>query len=184
MMKKLEIFSCLLSFILLLLAACSPVRVLETEAKEGFQLSNYSTFDFYEVEATGEELGNYASELDYLKSQIAQELQKRGLQQSTTAPDLKVNIGVAVAEKVQTREKNLTTDPITYIGQRRYTWKAEEVVVRRYQQGTLSLHLVNNAQNELVWQGSAEGVLPDDNKEKLQERINEGVQKLVKEIPQ
>ncbi|AKD05229.1 DUF4136 domain-containing protein [Pontibacter korlensis] len=168
----------------LFLAACSPVRVLESEADEGFRLSNYKTFNFFEVETSGEALQPYASQLDYLKQEIVQQLEQRGLQQSSSEPDLNINLGVVVAEKVQTRQTNILTDPPFYIGQRRYTWKSRDVEVGRYQQGTLSLHLVDNARNELVWQGAAEGAVPDDNAAKLQERIREGVQKLIQEIPQ
>ncbi|OKL40563.1 DUF4136 domain-containing protein [Pontibacter flavimaris] len=168
----------------LLVAACSPVRVLDVEADQGFHLSNYKTFDFYEVESSGVELEPYASQLDHVKQEISRQLEQRGLSRSTAQPDLKINLGVVVAEKVQTRETNILTDPPFYMGQRRYTWKSEEIEVRRYQQGTLSLHLVDNARNELVWQGAAEGVIPDDNSAKLQKRISEGIQKLIQEIPQ
>lgn len=174
----------LLSLLLAGMVSCSPVRVLETEADQGFQLSNYQTFDFYEVEASGNALAPYALQLDYLKQEIADQLQQRGLTRSSTNPDLKVNLGIVVAEKVQTRQTNILTDPPYYIGQRRYTWRTREVEAGRYKQGTLSLHLVNNAENELVWQGAAEGVLPDDNTAKVQKRISEGVQKLVEKIPQ
>lgn len=107
----------------LALAACSPVRVLDTEAEEGFRLSGYKTFDFFEVDATGVELEPYTPQLDRVKQEIARQLEQRGLHQNAAAPDLKINLGVVVAEKVQTRETNILTDPPFYIGQRRYTWE-------------------------------------------------------------
>ncbi|WP_266206230.1 DUF4136 domain-containing protein [Pontibacter kalidii] len=174
----------LLSMLCLLVAACSPVRVLDVEADEGFRLSNYKTFDFYEVETSGVELEPYAPHFDQVKQEVTQQLERRGLSRSSTQPDLKINLGVVVAEKVQTRETNILTDPPFYMGQRRYTWKSEEIEVRRYQQGTLSQHLVDNARNELVWQGAAEGVVPDDNSAKLQKQIREGLHKLIQQIPQ
>ncbi|MCX2740227.1 DUF4136 domain-containing protein [Pontibacter anaerobius] len=173
-----------LTILILTAAACSTVRVLDTEAEQGFQLSEYKTFDFYDVEASGVELEPYTPQLDHVKEEITKQLEQRGLSRSTAQPDLKINLGVVVAEKVQTRETNILTDPPFYMGQRRYTWKSEEVVVRRYREGTLSMHLVDNARNELVWQGAAEGVIPDDNSAKLQNRISKGIQKLIQEIPQ
>ncbi|HEY4651311.1 MAG TPA: DUF4136 domain-containing protein [Pontibacter sp.] len=172
------------AFCMVFIVACSPVRVLDTEAEQGFSLSKYKTFDFYEVDASGDALEPNTPQLEYLKQEIVQQLQQRGLQQSTASPELKVNLGIVVADKVQTRETSFIPDAPRYIGQRRYSWKSEEVVVDKYKQGTLSLHLVDNASNKLVWQGAAEGVLPERNTEKLQERITEGVQKLVQEIPQ
>ncbi|WP_276496491.1 DUF4136 domain-containing protein [Pontibacter litorisediminis] len=182
--QTIKIHLLLLSVLSLVAAACSPVRVLDTEAEEGFQLSSYKTFDFYEVDASGMELEPYNRQLEYVKQEIAQQLQQRGLTRRSSSPELKVNLGIVVAEKVQTRETNILTDPPYYMGQRRYTWKSEEVEVRRYNEGTLSLHLVDNARNELVWQGAAEGAIPDDNTQKLQRRISQGIQKLIAKIPQ
>ncbi|GHA54829.1 hypothetical protein GCM10007389_02700 [Pontibacter akesuensis] len=157
--------------------------MLDTEADAGFQLRNYSTFDFYQVEASGDALEPYGPQLAFLKQEITQQLQQRGLTRTSSNPDLKINLGIVVAEKVQTRETNIQTDPPFYMGQRRYSWRSREVETGRYQQGTLSVHLVDNARNEMVWQGAAAGVVPDDNTAKLQKRISEGVQKLIELIP-
>ncbi|MEJ8802111.1 DUF4136 domain-containing protein [Pontibacter sp. H249] len=170
-------------FLCLLVAACSPIKLLDSEADDGFRLSNYKTFDFYDVEASGDALQPYGAQLDFLQEQITQQLEQRGLRRSSESPDLKVNLGIVVAEEIQTRETNILTDPPFYVGQRRYTWKSRDVEVGRYQQGTLSLHLVDNKRNELVWQGAAQGVVPEENKAKLQKRIEEGVKKLVQNIP-
>ncbi|WP_250419073.1 DUF4136 domain-containing protein [Pontibacter deserti] len=164
-------------------AACSPVRVLDHEADTGFSLSKYKTFGFYEIEANGDTLKPYRTQLNYLEQELVQQLQQRGLQQSSSSPDLKINLGLVLAEKVQTRQTNFTNDAPLYFGERHYTWKSEEVVVRKYKQGTLSLHLVDNTTNKLVWHGAAEGVLPEDNTTKLQERIRTGVRELVQKIP-
>ncbi|ARS35864.1 DUF4136 domain-containing protein [Pontibacter actiniarum] len=180
-MTKLCFLLCLL---LAVVASCSPTRVLETDAAPGFHLSEYKTFDFYDIDASGDALQPYSEQLEFLKQEITQRLEQRGLSRSSSNPDLKINLGVVVAEKVQTRETSILTDPPYYMGQRRYSWQTREVEVGRYQQGTLSMHLVDNAQNELVWQGAAEGVLPDDNSAKVRKRISEGVQKLVEELPQ
>ncbi|GAB3819111.1 DUF4136 domain-containing protein [Pontibacter rugosus] len=158
----------------LMIAGCSPIRILDTESDAGFKLGNYTSFDFYEVEASGEALEPYATQLDFLKQEISQQLQQRGLTRNTTNPDLKINLGIVVSEEVQTRETNILTDPPYYMGQRRYTWKSRDVEVGRYQKGTLSLHLVDHAANELVWEGAAGGVVPSDNTSKLQKRIRQG----------
>ncbi|TPE42813.1 DUF4136 domain-containing protein [Pontibacter mangrovi] len=178
---RLNLVLCLLC---LLVLSCSPVRVLDTKAEEDFKLSNYRTFGFFDLETSGDTLQQYIGQLDFLKQEIAKQLEQRGLQRTDQNPDLKINLGIVVAEEVQTRQTNILTDPPYYMGQRRYTWKTEEVVVDRYKKGTLSVHLVDNAQNKLVWQGAAEGVIPDDNTSKLQERIVKGVQKLMEQIPQ
>ena len=166
---------CLLVAVLL---ACSPVRVRRTEPAEGFALANYRTFDFYAVETEGDALSpDYTRGVALLKDAVARQLQARGLTQQGNDPDLRVNLGIVVNQKVQTRQTNLQTDPPNYIGQRRYTWKSREVEVGRYRQGTVSVHLVDARKNELVWQGVAEGVVPEK-EVKLEKTIAEGAEAL------
>ncbi|TXK48721.1 DUF4136 domain-containing protein [Pontibacter qinzhouensis] len=168
--------------LMLVAAGCSPVRVVKTEAADNFRLAQYQTFNFYEMEASGNALAAYRQQMTFIQEEMTRALEQRGLRQVDQDPDLRINLGVVVQEEVQTRETNLLTDPPTYFGQRRYTWRSEEVEVGRYNEGTLSVDLVNNSRNELVWQGIAEAVVPK-NAATLRERITKGVQKLVKRIP-
>lgn len=179
---KIRILSYLL--LLFLAAACSPGINITSEPAPDFNLSGYQTFAFYDVEASGSGLSqNYKPKIDMLKDEIAQQMQRRGLRQVSGSPDLLVNIGVVVKEQVQTRQTDFRTDAPIYIGQRRYTWKSKKVPVGHYKTGTISVDLINNSRNELVWQGAAEGILPDNDK-KLRERVQQGVQELISRVPQ
>ncbi len=180
MKKRLMFWLCWLA---VCAVACSPVKVMDTEGSDNFSLKNYQTFGFMETEAGGNALGaDYAPQLAFLKAEIARQLEARGLEQRTADPDLEVNLGVVVSEEVQTRQTDLRSDPPTYIGQRRYTWRSREVEVGRYNEGTLSLHLIDRTRDELVWRGEAEAVLPKG-RAKQEKRISEGVEKLVQRIP-
>lgn len=168
--------------LLLGLAACTSVKVLNTKAADDFKLSDYHTFDFYEVRTSGDTLGEaFEERVELLKNEIARELSEIGLSRSSSNPDLKVNLGIVVEEKVQTRQTHIREAPI-YIGQRRYSWKSEEVEAGRYREGTVSVDMVDPEQNELVWQGVAEGVIPRSNR-KLKRTIQEGVEELFSQIP-
>jgi hypothetical protein len=146
--------------IFLLLAACSGVRVLNAEANDGFELGNYKTFDFYQLEARGDTMAaTFAANAERLKLAIAKELQEKGLKQSSANPALLVNIGVVVEEKIQTRETTLRDAPM-YMGTRNYSWKSEDIEVGRYKEGTVTVHLVDPATKKLMWKGAVEGVLP------------------------
>lgn len=170
-----------LSLICLLLAAgaCSSVRVVKREPAANFALSNYRTFAFSDIESTGDipQSGFYRSQIDALKRSIETQLAQKGLRRVDAQPDLMMNIGITVDEKTQTRETNIRTDPPFYIGQRRYSWRSQEVPVGKYRQGTVDVHFVDPKRNEMVWQGVVEGILPKK-PEKLQNLIDEGMQKL------
>jgi len=151
------------SLLFLTLAACSGVKVLNTEANDGFALSNYKTFDFYKLEARGDTVtANFETNAELLKQAITKQLQTKGLQQAISNPALLVNIGVVVEEKIQTRETNLRDAPV-YMGTRNYSWKSEEIEVGRYKEGTVTVHLVDPSTKKLMWKGVVEGVLPSKN---------------------
>jgi hypothetical protein len=178
-MKKITI-----AFIWLLaigMFACNPVRITNSYSAKNLDFGQYRTFDFTEDGQTG--ASSFASEQTHVvRQEITRQLEKRGLTHSTANPDLLVDLEVTVEDKVQTRETNLMTEPLNYIGQRRFTWQSREVPVGRYQQGTVTVNLVDRERNKLIWQGEAEGVLPA-NAKRLQRAIAEGGDKLFSQLP-
>jgi hypothetical protein len=159
-MKKLFIFLGIISI------ACSSVHIKDVQQADGFSLSKYKTFNFFQVDASGDGIGpNQAANLELLKKSITNQLTTKGLSISEN-PDLMVNIGVVVSKEVQTRETSFKNpgDRMAYMGQRNYSWHASEVVVGEYRQGTVTVHLVDRATSKMVWQGTADSVLPEKEK--------------------
>ena len=166
--------------ILLALVGCSGVNVLETRADKSFELDKYKTFDFFELEASGDTSENFSRNAELLKQAITRELDSKGLRRSFTSPDLLVNIGIVVEQKVQTRQTNFREAPV-YIGQRRYHWESEKVEVGRYREGTVTVDLVDSKDSTRVWEGAVEGVIPERDK-MLRDRIDEGVKALFEKL--
>jgi len=159
---------------LLALGACSGVRVLNTDRADGFQIGQYKTYDFYTISASGDTVSaTYGRNIALLEAAIEKQMQIKGLKRTASNPDLLVNIGVMVEEKVQTRTTNIQDAP-RYIGQRNYSWKSEEVEVGRYKEGTATIHLVERASNKMVWKGAVAGVVPNQ-PEKTAGLIDEGM---------
>jgi hypothetical protein len=157
----------LIILILLFSVACSGVNITGVEKANDFSITKYKTFSFYEVNRSGDALGpNYESNLKLLKEAITKQMAAKGLTPSGDKPDLLVNIGIVVTEKVQTRETSFANpaDRTAYMGGRNYSWQAGEVEVGRYREGTVVVHLVDPTQNKLVWQGAAQSVVPEKQK--------------------
>jgi hypothetical protein len=160
------------------LVACTTTQIKSIEAADNFKLSDYKTFNFYEVISSGDTTNQqYNHRIDILKNAIQQQLTAKGLSFTPDNPDLLVNIGVVTAEKVQTRQTNFREEAPRYMGQRRYSWKSQEVEVGRYKQGTVTVDLVDREQNALVWKGVAQAIVPKK-ESKLKETVQEGVGKL------
>ena len=172
-----------LYILVVLLAGCSSAKVLNTERAEGTDLTGYKTFDFYKVEASGDTVSQKFDErIEKLEDAIALQLQHFGYFLSKTNPDLLINIGVVVNEEVQTRQTDFRTDAPRYIGQRKYSWKSEEVEVGRYRQGTVTVHMVDRKENKLVWKGAVEDIIPQGNA-RIDATIKKGIKKLFAGYP-
>ena len=166
------------------LSGCSTsYKLLKTKQEEGFRLSDYPTFGFYEIEASGDTISkNFEANVGIIKEAVARNLQAKGLDEARDA-NLKVNIALSVEEKEQTRQTDFRTDGLPrYMGQRRYSWKSEEVVVGKYRQGTLMIDLVDAANNKMVWQGGASGIIPGKSKN-FEEVVNQAVSEIIGKVP-
>lgn len=179
-MKNALIFVLLIS----VASACSSIKIVGVSNAEDFSISKYKTFSFYEVNRGGDALGpNQESNLKLIKEAIVKQLSAKGVTLSGDKPDLLVNIGILVSSQVQTVETSLTNpaDRTYYMGQRTYSWQAGEKEVGTYRQGTVTVHLVDPVANKLVWQGSADSVLPEKEKN-IPALIEEGMAKLFQEV--
>jgi hypothetical protein len=164
----------------LVVLGCTTVRIKKNEATTGFALADYQTFGFYDVSTKPAERA-YTHQVNLLKSAIQQQLSNKGLSYAAVNPDLWVNIGVVTREKVQTRQTDFRTDAPRYMGQRRYTWRSQEVEVGRYKEGTATVDLVDREMNALVWTGVMEAIIPRK-EARLQKTIAAGIDKLFGEL--
>ncbi|MDE0562005.1 DUF4136 domain-containing protein [Algoriphagus sp. NF] len=153
-------------FLFALTIACSGKKYVTVPEGifDDFDLAEYQTFDFFETTGPEEPGTNFNQNVQFLQKTITEKMEERGLRRERSNPDLKINLGMTVQDKVQTRETNLATDPFMYTGQRNYTWSVREVPVNTYKEGSLTMHLVDNKSNEAVWIGTIDRALP--NKEK------------------
>lgn len=163
--------------------ACGGPRVVSSELAPRANLSSYKTFDFYKVEASGDTIPElFRKRTGQMEEAIAAELVKRGYTRSSNDPDLLVNIGVVVKEKVQTRTTSFPQDAPIYIGQRNYHWESEEKEVGRYRLGTATIDLVDRKSNSLVWKSVVEDVIPEK-ESRVEAAINKGVERMFKKFP-
>ncbi|HLK96493.1 MAG TPA: DUF4136 domain-containing protein, partial [Hymenobacter sp.] len=155
--------------------------VESTTQAPGVDFGTYKTYNFLDVSARNEAaFQGPGTGIAELKRAVARELERRGYQQAPT-PDLWVNIGVVTQDKVQTRETTIREAP-RYLGQRRYHWQSQDVVVGTYEEGTATVDIVDAARNEQIWQGVAASTLTK-NPTKLAARINEGITEMFEKYP-
>ncbi|TDE11597.1 DUF4136 domain-containing protein [Dyadobacter psychrotolerans] len=166
----------------LFLSCSSSYKTLKSEQEENFRLSDYSTFGFYDIEAQGDTNSkNFEKNIGLIKQAIALNLRQKGLNEAQD-PEIRINIAILVKEEEQTRQTDFRTDGLPrYMGQRRYSWKSEEVVVGTYREGTMLIDFVDAASNKMVWKGGSKGVLSQSGKD-FSEKINQAVSEIFAKI--
>ena len=163
---------------------CSSYRLVRNESDKAAPWSTYQTFAFVDTTQI-EPIASiaYRAAMREVEQAVAAELTKRGYQQVSvihTRPDLVVNVGAVVDEKTQTRQTTIYEAP-RYIGQRRYHWQSQEVPVGTYQEGTISLHVVDNERENLLWDVAVSGVV--GKKGVTPEQIREAIRDVFAKFP-
>lgn len=148
---------------------------------DNFDIEGYKSFSFLDIEPEKTKNPNFRNAIALLQEEMKNQFVANGIPEDPTNPDLGVNIGITVEDKVQTRETSLATDPFTYTGQRNYTWKSGEIVVNTYKQGTLTVHLIDLASKEAVWVGIISKVIPTK-EEKREAAIKDAVDAIFNKI--
>jgi len=175
----------LLIFLVVLVSACSSVRIKDVKQEQGFTIAKYKTFSFAEVIKEGDAIGpNSEANLQLLKEAIVKEMEGKGVKLVTENPDLHVNIGAVVMTQAQTVETSFTNpaDRTYYMGGRNYSWESGEKQVGTYRDGSVIVHLVDQKTKKLVWQGVAESVLPAKEKN-VPALIQEAMKTLFTKMP-
>lgn len=175
-------------FVVLLVAVlmigCSTYRVVRNEADSAATWPAYKTFAFVDTSGIDPVPSiAYQRSMRQVRQLVAAELTSQGYKQvdpTQVNPDLLVNIGAVVNEKTQTRETTIYEAP-RYIGQRRYHWHSQEVPVNTYKEGTFSVHIVDRAQDNLVWDAAIAGVLGKNGA--TAEQISRAVAELFTKFP-
>ncbi len=156
----------LLAFSLLFLAACSTgLQTPENVQGNGFlesTITKHLIFNTTVPEGADPLTARYADSKQLATRTITGSMASKGLVRSGN-PELMVNLSVLVKEKTQTRQTDFRTDGLPrYMGQRRYSWKSEEVEIGKYQEGTLILDIIDTKNDKLVWRSGIKGVLPEN----------------------
>lgn len=166
--------------VIVTVAACSPVKIVSIDKADDFSLASYKTFDFVEVDVSGADSPSFYERVEWIKGEISKQLAQKGLTQTSSSPELLLNIGIVLEEKEQTRETTLMDAP-RYMGQRNYHWESQEVVVNHYHEGTVTVDFVDSKTNTRVCEAVASSVV-FKKESTARKNIAKGVEKVIEKI--
>lgn len=179
--NAMKTFTMILLFLLIPILGHSQYLV-SYDKSQGVDFSKYKTYQIYSLDVKSiPEFEPKKTGLNMLIGEIHKQMVARGYEKVSENPDLLINLGLEITSEVQTRETTYRDAPM-YLGQRNYHWESEEIVVREYTAGTVTLDLVDTAADAMIWQAIATGIL-EKKREKNQKKIVKGVKKLFKKYP-
>ncbi|MBX3606400.1 MAG: DUF4136 domain-containing protein [Piscinibacter sp.] len=135
---------------LLALTACATQPDVHADRDASVDLRAYRTFAWFDTGSAPAYAGLWSR---HLQQATRQQLERQGYVYSEVQPDLRVNLIVAVKDKVELRSAPT--------GGRLYGWRHAGVESVPFREGTLAIDLVDARRNALVWRGVAEGRLTD-----------------------
>jgi hypothetical protein len=171
-MKSLRVF--LVLCLILLCSSCSPFHVTyDYDAEADF--TPLKTFDWMAVPAQAQ-----VNELviKRVKSAVTRELESKGIKKVSENPDFLIALHGGKERKVEIQDWGYT-----YGHHRRY-WDNRRIDIYEYEEGTLILDIVGAESRELIWRGSATGVIdPNPTPEQRGKRVDEVVAKILENFP-
>jgi hypothetical protein len=151
-------------------------------------LDSYRTFAWIDTPGTSLEYHNGLMH-SRVKNYIEHLLTESGLVEDTENPDLNVTYHASSES-----EMSLDTTAFGYGWGVGFVWDpywhgmwgmpggmyAGSTTIRSYDVGTLIIDIVDAEKNELVWRGSATGIMVPEDPAKLQKKIKKNIDKMVK----
>lgn len=179
----------LMTAIALLYGCASSGPTIRADANPTTDFTRYRTFGYFDPLATDK--GEYASILTTrLKQATRRELESRGYVYTESNPDLLVNF------YANTREKQYVSSaptPSPYFGYRAgyydpwagwgVTYGTPDVQTYYRTEGTLTIDLVDAAQKQLAWQGSASGTITDEVRDNIGAAVDAAVTQIFARYP-
>ena len=142
----------------MLLAACASGPYVKTDQDPSADFGRYRTWAFYTPLAM--EQSGYSSWItDRIKDNVRREMTAHGYTYDDKSPDLQVNFQGVVRDRTAVYTVPMSDVAVLYSYRRRAyvavpVWY-DQTQVSRYQEGTLSVDLVDARANRMVWTGDA-----------------------------
>ena len=164
-----------------LLVACASSPNTFSNADPSADFSQYKTFGYFPALST-DNPGYQSLVSNFLKVAVAQELVVRGLDHDEENPDLRVNFYINTQDKIKTRSVPTAGGYYGYRDPFYDPWGGYgamgggyETRVDQFTEGTLTIDVVDNKTNKLVWEGSVVGRLTEKDVRNMEQTVDEAV---------
>jgi len=171
--------NCIFGFLIFTFAACSPKVIVQSDYVKPVDFKNFRTYRFDDSKPAPNFTFNEANQ-DRVQLAIAEQMEKRDFIQSEIS-DLVIKINGSIAFIRETGTNNM--GPAMW-GRGWYDpyWMNNNRAPRDENQNTMIINVIDELENELIWQGVATGQF-QQKKKHIEIVIREIVQEIFNEFP-
>jgi hypothetical protein len=172
---------------LVLLAACTSGPRIRSDYDRSANFAAYRTYGF--AAELGTDRAGYSTLVTgHFRRAVSREMESRGYVLATQNPDVLVNFFTSVRDRTEVRSTPRVSVGLGYYGYRSglyTTWPlyGRDVDSTTYQIGTASIDVVDAARRQLIWEGTAEGVLTNRVIENPGPAIDKAVAQIFQKYP-
>lgn len=164
------------SVLLLVGVGCSPISVSHDYDPQ----ANFSDLKTFAWVAFPQNVEINQLTVRRIKNAVSNELLAKGLQESSSNPDILIAMHGTTQEKLDITDWGYSAGAYYGGGY----WGGRNIDVDQYTEGTLILDFIDSKSKSLVWRGVAKGAVdPSLTPEQRTERINQGAAKLMAQFP-
>lgn len=171
--------------IMLLTTACAPIGpTVRSNSNSSIELSQFKTFGFFEQLDTDYRYESLISQ--FLKEATITEMTNRGFVLTEDNPDLLINFHRNIEDKQDVIQSPALGHRGYYTDRGRVyynDWIGYETYIYDYEEGTVSIDIVDRQQNKMVWEGVAIGRLTEENMKNLQNTLQKTVSEIFAQFP-
>ncbi len=170
-MKKFRMAAAPLAASLLLLAACSSGPDVRSMADPQTNFAQFQTFGFQSP--LGTDRAGYRSIVSqHLKAAAQREMEARGYRYDEASPQLLLNFNTKLDDKMRVDSYPEPVMTSGWYGYRRGYYQpwpmyTESTQVTQYQQGTLTVDVIDASRKQLVWEGTVTKSVNSKDKENI-----------------
>lgn len=171
--------------ILIFTTACSVSPTIRSSANNAVDFNQYTTFGFFDPLDTDTRYESLTSQ--YLKQATRVEMTRRGFVFTQDNPDLLINFHGHTENKQTIHQFPSSGYSAGYYEYRGHLYYDAFINTRTfiddYQQGTLSIDLVDNKLKKMVWQGVAVGRVTQEKLKNLQSTLQQTISEIFTQFP-
>ena len=173
---------CLIFLLPLLLsfAACSPKITVQSDYVNPADFSRFRTFRFDDSRPAPNFTFNEADQ-ERVELAITDELKRRGFIESAIS-DLIIKVNGSIAMVRETGTNNMMMNPMWGWGWYDPLWMNNQRAPRDENHNTIIINVIDELENELIWQGVATGQF-QQKKKHIELVIREVIQEIFQEFP-